>query len=127
MSIFQKISQVPEGLMIVTMAFKIHVQSVFELSTYINMEPIIDSINSLELFFCFLTKHRFMSYLNYGLLKVFSSVLEIEDSDNKIRDYEIQFNEFCENPLFIDMIRSISDRIQPADIVGLPDGAWPLE
>ena len=86
----------------------------------------IDKITSMSEVFNFLIKNRFVGYLNYYLLKEFSSKVICGDGYEKAQaevvEYEKHYCKFIEEPSFCHLIEVFDENphINPSTVVGLP-------
>ncbi|XP_019856402.1 PREDICTED: uncharacterized protein LOC109584928 [Amphimedon queenslandica] len=87
---------------------------------------IIDKITSMNEVFKFLIKNRFIGYLNYYLLKEFSSEVICGDGYEKAQaevvEYEKHYCKFIEEPAFCQLIEVFDENphLNPSTVVGLP-------
>ncbi|XP_019856398.1 PREDICTED: uncharacterized protein LOC109584923 isoform X3 [Amphimedon queenslandica] len=87
---------------------------------------VINKITSMSEVFNFLIKNRFVGYLNYYLLKEFSSEVICGDGYEKAQaevvKYEESYCKFIEEPAFCQLIEVFDENphLNPSTVVGLP-------
>ncbi|XP_019856394.1 PREDICTED: uncharacterized protein LOC109584921 [Amphimedon queenslandica] len=87
---------------------------------------VIDKITSINEVFKFLVKNYFVGYLNYNLLKKFSSEVICGDGYEKAQaevvEYEKHYCKFIEEPAFYQLIEVFDENphLNPGTVVGLP-------
>ena len=93
------------------------------ISSYLEL---INKITSMNEVFKFLTKNRFVGYLNYNLLKEFSSEVicgnGYEKAQAEVVEYEKHYRKFIEEPAFCQLIEVFDEnpQLNPGTVVGLP-------
>ncbi|XP_019850967.1 PREDICTED: uncharacterized protein LOC109581353 [Amphimedon queenslandica] len=93
------------------------------ISSYLEL---IDKIENMDEVFKFLVKNRFVGYLNYYLLKEFSSKVICGDgyemAKAEVVEYEKHYCQFIEKPAFCQLIEVFDEnpQLNPGTVVGLP-------
>ena len=105
----------------------LHEKSLYQLAAIAKYRKEINSLSSVDQVFQFLVEKHFISYLNFQLLKVFSTeaICGLEASkkiEREISEYQKQFKSFMDIPEFSTLIQVFDENphLNPSTIVGLP-------
>lgn len=84
-----------------------------------------DAIESCDKFLKYLIRKGLLGYLNYTLLRTFIQLIKIPEMlqklNKEIQEYEQEFERFCTEESFINIIEHLKEEFPLNEIVGLPE------
>ena len=82
----------------------------------------IEKIQSIGDLFKFLLDHKYISYINYGILCDYGASLHNQEIRSMVKKYEESYNTIFEKPAFADLIEVFKEHqeLRPTEVIGLP-------
>uniref|UniRef100_A0A1X7TXA3 Death domain-containing protein n=2 Tax=Amphimedon queenslandica TaxID=400682 RepID=A0A1X7TXA3_AMPQE len=96
------------------------------------LKPCIDifeKANDFESFFDFLSKYKFIGYINYKLLKKLAELVKDDEINNRFYEYEKEYTKLLSSASFQDIIPLLERKseLSPTAPLGLPYVSFRLE